>query len=172
MNSVPDKLFINLRKLGKIQKNGKISRSYDGIIYLDHTSIFQPLKRFFFGDSRKHSLTEINSIINEAIITLQSIIGNRFTSKTHSDTDEFRKNYENIKLIITEFEAACKGIQNLKFTYANDNNIAPQLDVIIIKMNSSIRDTRKKLRSLNMESESDSDPDPDHEPEVQMKKLS
>ena len=59
---LPDKLFINLKILGKIQKNGRICRSYDGIISLENDNFYQSVKRTLSSDSRKQSIFEINSM--------------------------------------------------------------------------------------------------------------
>ena len=146
MENISDKLFINLRKLGKIQKNGKIARSYDGIISLEQNSFLQPIKRFLLGDSRKQSVFEINSVVNETIHTLQSIMNSKYMHQHYANTDEYIKNCENIGLILSEFEQAKYGIENLKFTYTDDANIAPQLDIIIIKIKSVIKDMTYKLK--------------------------
>lgn len=146
MDNISDKLFINLRKLGKIEKNGKIARSYDGIISLEQNTFLQPLKRFLFGDSRKQSVFEINSVVNEAIHTLQSIINSRYMHQNFANTDEYIKNCEKMGLLLNEFEQARFGIENLKFTYMNDANIAPQLDIIILKIKSVIKDMKYKLK--------------------------
>lgn len=146
MDNISDKLFINLRKLGKIEKNGKIARSYDGIISLEPNTFLQPFKRFLFGDSRKQSVFEINSVVNEAIHTLQSIINSKYMHQNFANTDEYIKNCEKMALLLNEFDQARFGIENLKFTYMNDANIAPQLDIIILKIKSVIKDMNYKLK--------------------------
>lgn len=143
--SLTDKLFINLKIISKIQKNGRISRSTDGIISLENKNFYQSIKRFITSDSRKQSMFEINSIINETIDCLFNIVNSKFMDKMYSDTDEYYKNYENINLILKEITSAKNGIENLKFTYAYDANISCQLDILIIKINSSIKDMNHKL---------------------------
>lgn len=165
---IPDKLFINLKILSKIQKNGRISRSSDGIIALENETFYQSLKRFFTHDSRKQSIFEINSIINETIDCLNNIINSKFMNKSYSSTDEYYKNCENISIILEELNRGKTGIDNLKFTYTSDANISSQLDILIIKINSSIKDIQHKLSyfksflpenyKLELESSSNSTP--------------
>ena len=145
MTSISDKLFINLKILSKIQKNGRISRSSDGIISLEQESFYQSLKRFVTSDSRKQSIFEINSIITETIDTLNSIINSKYMDKKFNITDEYYKNCENINTILNEFKNARIGIINLQFTYKSDANVASQLDIIILKMNSAIKDIQHKI---------------------------
>lgn len=143
--SLPDKLFINLKIIAKIQKNGRISRSSDGVISLENNNFYQSIKRFMTSDSRRQSIFEINSIINETLDYLFNIVNSKFMSKAFSDTDEYYKNYETITLIVKEISNSKVGIDNLKFTYTKDANITSQLDILIIKINSSIKDMNHKL---------------------------
>jgi hypothetical protein len=142
---IPDKLLINLKIISKIQKNGRISRSYDGIISLETDVFYQSIKRFMLNDSRKQAIFEINSVITESIDMLNHIINSKHMNKNYSQTSEYIKNCENINLIITEMECAKLGIENLKFTYQNDPNIASQLDILILKINTTLRDIGQKL---------------------------
>jgi hypothetical protein len=142
---IPDKLFINLKILSKIQKNGRISRSSDGIIALENETFYQSIKRFVTSDSRRQSVFEINSIINETIECMTNIVNSKFMNKMYSNTDEYYKNCENLNLLLKELISAKVGIENLKFTYSADPNVNSQLDILIIKMNSSIKDMQHKL---------------------------
>lgn len=142
---IPDKLFINLKILSKIQKNGRITRSSDGVIALENESFYQSIKRFITSDSRKQAIFEINSIITETIECLNNIVNSKFMNKMYCDTDEYYKNCENMSLILKELTLAKSGIDNLKFTYTSDANTSSQLDILIIKINSSIKDITHKL---------------------------
>lgn len=142
---IPDNLLINLKILSKIQKNGRIARSSDGIIGLETDAYYQSLKRFVSSDSRKQAVFEINSIISECINVLNSILNSKYMSKTYCQTDEFRKNCEELELLISALELAKHGIDNLKFTYQNDQNTVSQLDVIVLKINTHIKDITQKI---------------------------
>lgn len=142
---IPDKLLINLKIISKIQKNGRITRSYDGIISLENEIFYQSIKRFFSNDSRRQATFEISSVVNEAIDMLRHILNSKYMNKNFCQTDEYIKNCENISLILTELESAKAGIENLKFTYQNDQNTSSQIDIIILKINTNIRDFSQKL---------------------------
>ena len=142
---IPDKLLINLKIISKIQKNGRITRSYDGIISLENNAFYQAIKRFISQDSRKQAIFEINSIVTETINILQHILNSKYMNKLYHQTDEYIKNCENIELILTELKSAHQGIENLKFTYKNDPNILSQLDILILKINTTIKDVTNKL---------------------------
>ena len=142
---IPDKLFINLKILSKIQKNGRITRSSDGIIALENETFYQSIKRFVTSDSRKQAIFEINSIVNETIECLNNIVNSKFMNKMYCDTDEYYKHCDNMSLILDQLILAKLGIDNLKFTYTSDANISSQLDILVIKINSSIKDMNHKL---------------------------
>lgn len=145
---IPDKLYINLKILGRIQKNGKITRSYDGIIALESDSFHQCIKRFMRYDSRKQSIFEINSIINECFNILHNLLNLKHMQQKYSNTSEYLKTCEDINTLVKHLEEACLGISNLKFTYINDINIEAQLEIIIAKINNVIRDTKNILLTL------------------------
>lgn len=142
---IHDKLLINLKIISKIQKNGRIARSYDGIISLESDTVYQPLKRFLTSDSRKQAVFEINSIICECIDTIHHILNSKYTNINFCQTDEYFKNCEKLNLLITEMGFSKIGIENLKFTYQNDPNIVTQLDILILKIVTTIRDIGQKL---------------------------
>ena len=140
-----DKLLINLRILGKIQKNGNISRSSDGIIAIENESFYLSIKRFVTSDSRKQSIFEINSIINETIKILESTINSKYLNKTYCNSNEYYKNCVNLTLILNELKLALQGIENLKFTYKQDINTVSQLDILIMKIENTLNDMIHKL---------------------------
>jgi hypothetical protein len=155
---IPDKLLINLKIISKIQKNGRITRSYDGIISLENNVFYQAIKRFISSDSRKQAIFEINSIISESISILNHILNSKYMNKTFNESDEYIKNCENITLIISELELSKQGIENLKFTYQNDPNIVSQIDILILKINTTIKDVNTKLSYFKSFLQSESKP--------------
>ena len=144
---LPDKLLINLRILSKIQKNGRIAKSYEGIINLEDNTVYKGLKRFIYNDSRKQSVFEINSIIDEVGVTFNHLINNKHMNKSFSHTSEHIKNLEIINLLLKEVQDAKTGVENLRFTYRSDQNIISQIDIVILKMNSIIKDIVFQLES-------------------------
>lgn len=142
---IPDKLLINLKIISKIQKNGRIARSYDGIISLENDVFYQSVKRFVSNDSRRQAIFEINSVITECVEILYHILNSKHMNKNFCQSDEYIKACENINLILHEMELARCGVENLKFTYQNDPNIVSQIDIIILKINTTVKDISQKL---------------------------
>lgn len=142
---LPDKLLINLRILSKIQKNGRITKSIDGIIHIEQTTLYKGIKRFLYNDSRKQSVYEINSLIDETQIMFDYLLNNKFMNKTSQNTTDFLKIVESIHLLLKELNDAKNGIENLKFTYKTDENIVSQIDIIILKINTIIKNVSHDL---------------------------
>lgn len=143
---LPDKLLVNLRILSKIEKNGRICRSRDGIVALERSAFYQSLKRFITSDSRKQSVSEIKSIVSEAFECIANILSSRYLVASESQSDIYYKLCEELDLLVDALDNSRIGIENLKFTYSNDPNTASQLDILIIKINSVVRDTKYKLQ--------------------------
>ena len=144
---LPDKLLINLRILSKIQKNGRITKSNEGIINLENDTLYKGIKWFIYNDSRKQSVFEINSIIDETSVTFQHLINSKYLNKSFQNTAEYVKRIEVINLLLKELHEAKNGVENLRFTYRNDQNIISQIDIVILKINSIIRDTVYQLEN-------------------------
>lgn len=99
-------------------------------------------------DSRRQSLFEINSIINECSDTIYNLLNLKYMQPKFMGTPEYIKTCEEIYTLVKHLEEACVGISNLKFTYINDLNVEAQLEIIIAKINNMIRDTKNNLCSL------------------------
>lgn len=145
-----DKLLINLKILSKLQKNGKITSSHNGIISLEKDNFLQPFRRFLTNNSRRQSIFEINSIINEAIDTFGIILNSKQMNKNFHKSDEFLKGLGELELLLDGFKNCKVGVDNLRFTYKNDHNISSQLDIIILKMDTYIKDITNKLNVLQV----------------------
>lgn len=122
---IPEKILINLKIISHIQKNEKLTKSFNGFISIDQQSSYQFIKRFIFNDSRNHTISEINSILNETHLYISEIL----------NSNSNHLNIELINILYNELSNCINGIYNLKFTYKDDLNISSQLDIIILKIN-------------------------------------
>lgn len=145
---IPDKILINLKILSKIPKNGRICKSFNGIISLESESISQSLKRFLRSDSRNQSVLEINSIIQETIDYIYHILRSKTISEEYIDSDEYRHNVEDLEMIQKELGLAKTGIENLKFTYENDQTIISKIDIILLKIRNIMNELKIKIPVL------------------------
>lgn len=145
---IPDKILINLKILSKIPKNGRICKSFNGIIALDQESITQSIRRFFRSDSRNQSILEINSIIQETIDYVYHILRSKTISEEYLDSDEYRHNVDDLEMLQRELNLAKTGIENLKFTYENDQTIISKIDIILLKITNILNELKIKIPFL------------------------
>jgi hypothetical protein len=141
---LPDKLLVNLKVLGKIEKNGKVSKSYDGLVAVSKSGYLQGLYRIFNHDSRRQTIYEISNIIHELGVVLNSI----YNSKENSTSP----NYDTIilkdlSILLEESNSVYAGLCNLRFTYISDINTTAHLDVLLIKIESLIEEANVKYKS-------------------------
>jgi hypothetical protein len=148
---IPEKVLVNLKILSKIQKNGKITKSCDGIISLETFKHLQFIKRTLYGDSRVYALYEINSIINESIHSLNILFDSKILNNKYINSQKYLSLCEDIRLLLTELNSAKNGIANLKFTYIKDLNVNAKLDVYIGRISNVIRDSLVKFSRYSSE---------------------
>ena len=142
---IPDKILINLKILSKIPKNGRICKSYNGLISLENDSISQSVRRYFRNDSRHQTILEINSITEDSIELLYSLLRSKYIDEQFNDTEEYREYVENLEILLSEMIAAKAGINNLRFTYECDHTIISKLDIILLKLTSAINESKRKV---------------------------
>jgi hypothetical protein len=147
MKNLPDKLLINLKILGKIEKNGRISRSYDGVITLEEDVFYQSIRRFMNHDSRKQSINEIDSIIEMLETTIKSLLNNKVLYE-RKDNLEYASICEVLSIIREDILGAKEGIENLRFTYKDDINTGTKLEMILLKIKTIMRELDIKLPNL------------------------
>ena len=148
MKNLPDKLLINLKILGKIEKNGRICRSYDGVITLEEDVFYKSIRRFMNHDSRKQSINEIDSIIESGETTIKSLLSNKVLYDK-KDSLEYTSVCEVLSIISKDMMSAKVGIENLRFTYKDDINTGTKLEMILLKIKTIMRELDIKLPSLS-----------------------
>lgn len=127
---IPYNLFINLKILGRIQKNDRIRKSKNGVISLDNGVVCH-FKRFLRNDNRKQSIQEIISILKDV---------DKFISLSDDTND--------LSILNLELEKVKIGIENLKFTYMIDNSITSQIEICIVNIDTLITKISDKKNLL------------------------
>ncbi len=141
---IPDKLLINMRILGKIQKNGRVSKSHNGVLSLEQDSSLQGVKRYMYSDSRHQTLFEVNSIVSDITNFLESIYNSRYMTIEASKQEHFYITLEDLRMMIAETALVQVGVTNLQFTYIKDVNVSTQLDIVLIRLRGVIREAKAR----------------------------
>ena len=106
-----DTTMVNLKIISKLEPEKKLET--DGLLF-QHVewSLFpEGARRWWYGHSRSVTITKIQQLYETAF------------AKIKGDDDKSR--------LLASIQESLKGLRNLKTTYASDNTIGSQLDVII-----------------------------------------
>ena len=139
-----DTILLNLKILGKIEKNGRVSRSQDGIISIEEESHILFLKRMYNGNNRQKSLKEINNIVTSATEKISDLLNSKFL---HNEGFNTEKNLclQKVKLLYSELSNCTVGITNLKTTYQRDPQIISEIDLLLNKIEDIVLNTENEL---------------------------
>ena len=115
-----DNLLINLKIIGLLEKNDKISIN-DELIKIDHNTLFQGMKRWWFESNRMKGIIFIETLINTIDTNYKTLI--RKTKTTPANN----KLINTIQLYLTN---AVDGLENMKLTYKDDKEYTSKIDTI------------------------------------------
>lgn len=133
-----DKILLNLKIISKIPNYGRVRRDRHGVITIETSDMFTPLRRYFFSDGREQSVVDIMNIVLSAFTEIRSIIhdmpnyGNGRGMEGHDNVDSMFFAMS----LIRELKACKLGVSNLRNTYANDVKTTAGIDMIIDKIDS------------------------------------
>merc|ERR1711907_457949 len=111
-----DTILLNLKIISQIKENDKLITS-NSMLEID-TTYFQFAKRWFNNDGRHTTIEYIKSIVDSTLLQ-------RF---------------------LLEMTNACKGLDNLKITYANDISIVSAIEISKEKLQMRIEGIQKILK--------------------------
>lgn len=152
-----DKLSIQLIILSKITANDKLS-TYNNKLSIDKYTLFQNVKRKFFGDSRINTIRFLNSLIDTCISFTNQIINSTFFNIHKIKDDEtlslyekeqYNINYLQLKQYDIELRNSITGINNLCETYKEDIDTFAELQVIIRKIENQVVVIEDNLNKIN-----------------------
>lgn len=150
-------IILQLKILGKIQKNGRICKSPDGQgISIEERTTLLWLQRLWNGDSRTDAIDRINKIIRNASEKTKDILKRScmFQHDTPQDKLDYEKSIIELNTLVEEYKKAQKGIQNLSETYKNDSRTEAKLSLCISRIEEEILTIENRLKSENeLESE-------------------
>lgn len=158
MNQLIEKNLVQLKILGKIPEDGKLSTSNGNGISLEQNSIFQGLWRRIRFDSRLESIKAIKDILFDSIDITNNMIQSRFlniyTLKHNEDITHFEKEeFDRLFLLLKQYSQELKnvivGIRHLQDTYKNDADICAKLEVSLDHIKYQIVQIEQKLNEIS-----------------------
>ena len=126
-------------------KHGEKLYCDESNIYIDNSYI-PSLSRYMSNQNRNISITYITNIINDVIYITDFIYKNEISIKKNEKEKEERlvrnffkeSNDKILKNFYIKLNCVIDGLNNLKLTYNNDNNIKTNIDLLIKKIESRI----------------------------------
>ncbi len=148
MNTIDEKL-VNLKIIAKIKKDDKLVFTGEFLEIDDSQWLWQGLYRWYGKASRKQTIDKINYVINDVFSFIDSTLANEFShttiDKKHSNILK-EDNSEILQKFLIHLNNCVEGLENLKFTYIDDESIISKLDVIIDKIQVKTDKMNKILR--------------------------
>ncbi len=154
-----DRVALELKKLGSVNRNARIRKAKDGGIAFEEDSYLTPVKRYLNGDSRVQCVRDVESILKQAFELIRAMLNNRYLSprvQSDDDTgvdtsydDEHRQLTERLGVMYHGLEKAIVGIQNLCETYRDDKEVVTELTYRADKIKLRLRDMETKCHFLN-----------------------
>ena len=132
--------LLNLCILSKIEQNGRISRSQNGVIALEPATQYRCVMRLLKFDGRRQNLLDIKNIILIATEKVDALLESKyFENKYPDERCELHRRLESLTLLRNGLEGSKGGIQNLMTTYAGDSTTVAELDMQFAKIASVLK---------------------------------
>ena len=145
-------IMSNLEILSLIQINDKLLFN-NNKFSIDKWAYFQPLYRWYYNESRDTTIKNITSFIETLFTFIDSIYTHSFENNYYialSKTHQLSQNACDIlRDISSELQKSITGLNNLKCTYKNDNNIVSSLEIIIEKIQIRIKKINNSIDPKN-----------------------
>lgn len=128
------KLLVDLKVIGRIEANGRISTTGRNAITLEQEGIFQSLSRKLWGDSRERAVEAITQVISGVVGISEQLL--ETPNLLDNDGDAYKKQSRE-KVLLTlgntskDLHAAVNGISNLSRTYADDAVMTAKLEQLL-----------------------------------------
>lgn len=155
-----DNVIHQLKVLSEVKRNGRIRMSHHGKMTIETETYpyLTPIVRMLRGDSREQGLRQISSTLSEAFHHTRLMLNSKYLSKptpvpkvkgqggnnggggegkdtgaqeiSDAERDEKRRLLEKLKIVSRELKASIKGLDALRFTYADDAETVTELKVM------------------------------------------
>jgi len=130
-----NKLLVDLKVIGRIEENGRISTTGRNSISLEQDSWLQSLRRTLWGESRERAVESITQVISGVIDLSTQLMENSLLVEADEADDFQRQSRDKILLslgnVSKDLHAATRGISNLSRTYANDAVMTAKLEQLV-----------------------------------------
>ena len=118
MSNEVDEVLQYLKILAKLRHNERLATCFsNSLIGIEAKGVFQGLRRFLRGESRKNNLDVVESILHRGFQVLHNLI--------------HKEEYSTVDFFVREVYTALEGLSNLLTTYEEDNVTRAKIEVIL-----------------------------------------
>jgi hypothetical protein len=142
-----DDLLYDLKTLGEVKKNSRISTARDHIT-IEPESMFQPIWRLSSRDGRDKSIKTIDILIKTTIEFADKTLESKFLLDEY-DTPEKAARITSLHKIYEALTIALPGIRNLAATYNDDADAQYKFNKIISAIDAELLKLKNILYSSN-----------------------
>lgn len=145
-----NKLLIDLKVIGRIEENGRISTTGRNLISLEQDGVFQALWRTLWGESRERAIEAITQVISGVIDLSSQLLESSVLQE--APTDDYQAQSRD-KIILSlsnvskDMHAATRGISNLARTYGSDAVMTAKLEQLIGDIDVHVRKIDQQLHT-------------------------
>lgn len=154
MDGKYDRILLNLKILTQVPRNGRIRKTTRGNVTLEDEGYLVPFRRYFMSDSRHQAIGDISALLADAFAEVKLLLNSKFllSNLEHSEQeeDERKATLERVETMYKELSGAREGIENLKSTYAEDVKTISALNLLNDKIDSQLREIRRKCTNLDL----------------------
>ncbi len=130
----PEEILLNLNIISQIRENEKLCcPNTDNLAIDTGASYFQPIQRYWRGDSRGKTIQIITKVIEDTLVFTDETLNNELkTDKTNKYFAE--DNSHILHRFLLNMQTAIKGLENLRITYTNDVPMQSKITLLIEKL--------------------------------------
>ena len=150
-----NKLLIDLKVIGRIEENGRVSTTGRHSITLETEGTLQALWRLLSGDSRERAVETVTQVVSGVIDISTQLMESAHLADDHDEGEYHRQSREKLLLALQntskDMHAAMRGLSNLSRTYQSDPVMTAKLEQLIGDIEHHVQKIDQRLASVRTE---------------------
>ena len=144
-----DNLLLNLKILANLPQKGRLGFGKNGILSLENDNIYNGIKRYMLGISRKDAIIEIENLVNNVVDKVDDMVNSKWMLELYNGNEIYKQKMLDLDLIKQHLIISLNGINNLKHTYNNDLGTISKIDMIVDRIETTINKINLHIHRTN-----------------------
>lgn len=145
----------NMETLSKVKKGDKLYY-YNNQFVIDYPSYTQSLMRWYYAESRHHTIKQLEEFTNQVLMALHSLLPptirlTNYYSNVLPPSSSFA--HGPVEQFITAMKGFEIGLQQLKETYVSDESTASSCEILIGKIHVRVKKAEAILQATKKEAD-------------------